>query len=133
MLLFLRLTGATGWRKSNRQEIRLRRILMAGRNSNLRDIEKQLNPLYYEISLLKFRVLEAGPEVRTQYRDQISNLSAQYTFVESQVQNWRDAEKDLREEQIIRAEENLQELQKNLDTVGQWIYIETANQVYSYY
>jgi hypothetical protein len=133
MLLFLRLTGATGWRKSNRQEIRLRRILMAGRNSKLRDIEKQLNPLYYEISLLKFRVLEAGPEVRTQYRDQISNLSAQYTFVESQVQNLRDAEKDLREEQIIRAEENLQELQKNLDTVGQWIYIETANQVYSYY
>jgi chromosome segregation ATPase len=78
-------------------------------------------------------VLEAGPEVRTQYRDQISTLSAQYTFVESQVQNLREAEKDLQEEQITRAEANLQELQKNLDTVGQWIYIETANQVCSYF
>jgi chromosome segregation ATPase len=106
---------------------------MANRNSNLHEIEKQLNPLYYEISLLRFRVLEAGPEVRTQYRDQISTLSAQYTFVESQVQNLREAEKDLQEEQITRAEANLQELQKNLDTVGQWIYIETANQVCSYF
>jgi hypothetical protein len=106
---------------------------MPARNSILHEIEKQLTPLYYEISLLKFRVLESGPEVRTQYHDQISTLSAQYTFVESQVQNLRDAEKDLQEEQIIRAEENLMELQKNLDTVGQWIYIETANQVYSYY
>jgi chromosome segregation ATPase len=106
---------------------------MAGKNSNLHDIEKQLNPLYYEISLLKFRVGEAGPEVRTQYRDQISTLSAQYNFVESQVQNLRKAEKNLREEQITRAEENLLELQKNLDTVGQWIYLETANQVCTYY
>lgn len=106
---------------------------MAGTKSNLHEIEKQLNPLYYEISLLKFRVLEAGPEVRTLYRDQISTLSAQYTFVESQVQNLREAEKDLLEEQITHAEENLHELQKNLDTVGQWIYIETANQVCSYY
>ena len=106
---------------------------MSGRNTNLHEIEKRLNPLYYEISLLKFRVGEAGPEVRTQYRDQISTLSAQYNFVESQVQNLREAEKDLKEEQITRAEENLQELQRNLDTVGQWIYIETANQVCSYY
>jgi chromosome segregation ATPase len=106
---------------------------MSGRNSDLHEIEKQLNPLFYEISLLKFRVGEAGPEVRTQYRDQISTLSAQYNFVESQVQNLRAAEKDLKEELIQRAEENLLDLQRNLDTVGQWIYIETANQVCSYY
>jgi chromosome segregation ATPase len=106
---------------------------MSGRNSDLHEIEKQLNPLFYEISLLKFRVGEAGPEVRTQYREQISSLSAQYSFVESQVQNLREAEKDLKEEQIQCAEEYLQELQRNLDTVGQWIYIETANQVCSYY
>jgi chromosome segregation ATPase len=106
---------------------------MSGRNSDLHEIEKQLNPLFYEISLLKFRVGEAGPEVRTQYRDQISTLSAQYNFVESQVQNLRAAEKDLKEELIQRAEENLLDLQRNLDTVGQWIYIETANQVCTYY
>jgi regulator of replication initiation timing len=106
---------------------------MSGRHINLHEIEKQLNPLYYEISLLKFRVGEAGPEVRTQYRDQVSTLSAQYNFVETQLQNLRAAEKELEEEQIILAEENLQELQRNLDTVGQWIYIETANQVCTYY
>jgi hypothetical protein len=106
---------------------------MAGWSTNIHEIEKQLNPLFYEISLLKFRVGEARPEVRTQYGEQISNLSAQYNFVESQVHNLRDAEKDVREEQITCAEQNLQELQRNLDTVGQWIYIETANQICSYY
>jgi L-lactate utilization protein LutB len=106
---------------------------MSARNSDLHEIEKQLNPLFYEISLLKFRVGEAGPEVRTQYREQLSTLSAQYNFVESQVKNLREAEKDLKEEQITRTEEYLQELQRNFDTVGQWIYIETANQVCTYY
>jgi chromosome segregation ATPase len=106
---------------------------MSARNSDLHEIEKQLNPLFYEISLLKFRVGEAGPEVRTQYREQLSTLSAQYNFVESQVKNLREAEKDLKKEQITRTEEYLQELQRNFDTVGQWIYIETANQVCTYY
>ncbi len=106
---------------------------MTTRNTDLHEIEKQLNPLYYEISLLKFRVGEASPEVRTQYRDLISNLSAQYNYVETQVNNLKAVEMELQEEQITYAEQNLQELQKNLDTVGQWIYIETANQVCSYY
>lgn len=106
---------------------------MSGKSFDLHEIEKQLNPLYYEISLLKFRIGEAGPEVRTQYSDQISTLSAQYNFVESQLQNLRDAEKELEQEQITRAEQNLHNLQRNLDTVGQWIYIETANQVCTYY
>jgi hypothetical protein len=106
---------------------------MAGKSTNIHEIEKRLNPLYYEISLLKFRVGEARPEVRTQYGEQISNLSAQYNFVESQIHKLRIDEKELLEEQITCAEQNLQELQRNLDTVGQWIYIETANQIYSYY
>ena len=77
---------------------------MSGRQKTEEQPTKRLNPLYYEISLLKFRVGEAGPEVRTQYRDQISTLSAQYNFVESQVQNLREAEKDLKEEQLISSQ-----------------------------
>ena len=106
---------------------------MTTRNTDLHEIEKKLNPLYYEISLLKFRVGESSPEVRTQYRDLISNLSAQYNYVETQVNGLKAVEMELQEEQITNAEQNLQELQKNLDTVGQWIYIETANQICSYY
>lgn len=106
---------------------------MNTRNADLHEIEKQLNPLYYEISLLKFRVGESSPEVRTQYRDLVSNLSAQYSYVEMQVNSLKAEEMELQEEQIIYAEQNIQELQKKLDTVGQWIYIETANQVCSYY
>jgi chromosome segregation ATPase len=106
---------------------------MAGISTNIHEIELQLNPLYYEISVLKFRVGEARPEVRTQYREQISNLSAQYNFIESQVHNLKGEEKDLLEDQITNTEQNIQELKRNLDTVGQWIYIETANQVCTYY
>jgi chromosome segregation ATPase len=101
--------------------------------TNLHEIEKQLNPLYYEVSLLRFRVGEARPEVRTQYRDMVSNLSAQYHYLEMEVKDLKEAEKGLQEERLTVAEQNLQELQEKLDTVGQWIYIETANQVCTYF
>ena len=106
---------------------------MISRKRRLHEIEIQFNPLYFEISLLKFRLGEASPILRTQYRDLISNLSAQYNFVESQVRNLKETENDLQEEQITLAQRNMQELQKTFDTVGHWIYNETANQVCSYY
>jgi hypothetical protein len=81
---------------------------------------------------LKFRVGEASPEVGTQYRDLISNLSAQYNFVATQVRSPKEMKKEPQEEQLILAEQHLQELRKNLDTIGQWIYLETANQVCAY-
>jgi chromosome segregation ATPase len=105
---------------------------MITRKTDLREIERQLNPLYYEISMLKFRVEESGPKVSTLYRSQVSSMSAQYKFLEAQVQNLK-AEKDIPEEQILRAEKNLRELQKTLNTIGQWIFMETANQICTYY
>jgi SPX domain protein involved in polyphosphate accumulation len=106
---------------------------MTSRKTRLHEIEIQFNPLYFEISLLKFRLGEASPTFRTQYRDLISNLSAQYNFVGSQVRSLQETENDLPEEQITLAQQNLRDLQKTFDTVGHWIYNETANQVCSYY
>jgi hypothetical protein len=106
---------------------------MINRNMDLHEIELQFNPLYFEISLLKFRVGEASPEVRTQCHDMISNLSAQYNFVETLVHGLKDAGNEIQDEQISFTQQNLQELQKNFDTVGHWIYIETTNQVCSFY
>jgi hypothetical protein len=106
---------------------------MISRNMRLHEIEIQFNPLYFEISLLKFRLGEASPTFRTQYRDLISNLSAQYNFVESQVRSLKETENDLQEEQITFTQQNLRELRKTFDRVGHWIYNETANQVCSYY
>ncbi|MEJ2600569.1 MAG: hypothetical protein P8Z00_19705 [Anaerolineales bacterium] len=71
--------------------------------------------------------------MRTQYRDMVSNLSAQYHYLEMEVKDLKEAEKGLQEERLTVAEQNLQELQEKLDTVGQWIYIETANQVCTYF
>jgi chromosome segregation ATPase len=107
--------------------------IMTTMKKRLQEIEIQFNPLYFEISLLKFRLGEASPTFRTQYRDLISNLSAQYNFVGSQVRSLKETENDLQEEQITFTQQNLRELQKTFDTVGHWIYNETANQVCSYY
>jgi uncharacterized protein involved in exopolysaccharide biosynthesis len=107
--------------------------IMTTMKTRLHEIEIQFNPLYFEISLLKFRLGETGPTIRTQYRDLISNLSAQYNFVDTQVRGLQEAENDLQEEQITLTQQNLRELQRTFDTVGHWIYNETANQVCSYY
>jgi hypothetical protein len=100
---------------------------------DLHEIELRLNPLYFEISLLKFRVGEASPEVRAKYRELISNLSDQYNCIESLVRNLRETENKVPDEQIKLAQQNLQELQKTFAMAGQLISIETANQVCAFY
>jgi hypothetical protein len=107
--------------------------MMAVKKVDLREIEIQLMPLFYEINVLKFRVEESRPEVRARYRDLLTNLSSQYNFVETQVRKLREAQDEAWEEQLTVITRNLQELQEKFNQVGQWIYLQTANQVSAYY
>jgi hypothetical protein len=107
--------------------------MMVTKKIDLREIEIQLMPLFYEINVLKFRVEESCPEVRARYRDPLITLSSQYNFVETQVRKLKEAQDEVWEEQLTVIEHNLQELQEKFNQVGQWIYLQTANQVSSYY
>ena len=100
---------------------------------DLREIELQLMPLFFEINVLKFRVEESRPEVRARYRDLLISLCSQYNFVETQVRKLKEAQDEAWEEQLMVIKHNLQELQDKFNQVGQWIYLQTANQVSSYY
>jgi predicted nuclease with TOPRIM domain len=106
---------------------------MAAQEVDLHNIEIQLMPFFFELSMLKFRVEEACPEVRAKYRDLVIALSSQYNFVQTQVRKLREMENDALEEQLTVTRHNLEELQEKFNTVGQWIYLETANHVSSYY
>jgi hypothetical protein len=107
--------------------------MMLRKKVSLREIEIQLMPLFYEINVLKFRVEESRPEVRARYRDLLTNLSSQYNFVETQVRKLKEAQDEAWEEQLTVITHNLQELQEKFNQVGQWIYLQTANQVSAYY
>jgi hypothetical protein len=107
--------------------------MMGIKKVDLHEIEIQLMPLFYEINVLKFRVEESRPEVRARYRDLLANLSSQYNFVETQVRKLKEAQDEAWEEQLTVITRNLQELQEKYNQVGQWIYLQTANQVSSFY
>lgn len=106
---------------------------MSKKKVSLREIELRLMPLFYEINVLKFRVEESCPEVRARYRDLLVNLSAQYNFVETQVRKLKDSQDESWEEQLAVITHNLQALQDKFNQVGQWIYLQTVNQMISCY
>ena len=102
------------------------------RKTDLHEIEVQLMPLFHEISVLKFRVEDSCPEVRTRYRDLLITLSSQYNFLEAQVRKLKEAQDEAWEEQLTVVRHNLEELQKKFEQVGQGIYLQTGNQ-FSFY
>lgn len=103
------------------------------KKTDLHEIEVQLMPLFHEISVLKFRVEESCPEVRARYREMLTTLSSQYNFLETQVRKLKEAQDEVREEQLTIIRHNLEELQKKFEQVGQGIYLQTGNQFSFYY
>lgn len=88
--------------------------------------EKLLYQQYFDISMLKSRVEAASPLERAKCKNQLRSLLDEYKLVEAQVGAMREPGDEIRTEEIRMANNGLQELQDDLDSVGHWIWIQTA-------
>ncbi len=99
---------------------------MIDRTSHLQNIEEQLMPLYYEISLLESKIEVANADVKDRGEEFVRSLHNQYKFVETQVQALSEDINGVSTREISEVDKSLKDLLCQFELIGQWIWVVTS-------
>lgn len=102
---------------------------MCTRETYLRDVVAQLLKLDFEITLMKFKVEQAMPEVMRECYCQVRSLQDQYRFVETQIQALGEEQDETWVDLCPEIDRGLQELSDSFASVGILIRMRLSEEV----
>jgi hypothetical protein len=102
---------------------------MCTRETYLQDVVAQLLKLNFEITLMKFRVEQAMPEVMRECYSHVKFLRGQYRAVETQIQTLEEEQGESWVDLCPGIDRGLQELSDAFESVGNLVRMRLAEEV----
>lgn len=102
---------------------------MHTRETYLRDVVAQLLKLNFEITLMKFKVEQAMPEVMRECYCHVKSLRDQYQGVENQIQTLEEEQAETWEDLCPEINRGLRELSDTFESVGNLVRMRLAEEV----
>ena len=102
---------------------------MCTRETYLQDVVAQLLKLNFEITLMKFKVEQALPEVMRECYCHVKSLRDQYQGVESQIQALEEEQGETWEDICPEIDRGLRELSDAFESVGNLVRMRLAEEV----
>ena len=103
---------------------------MCTREIYLQDVVAQLLKLNFEITLMKFKVEQAMPEVMRECYCHVRSLRDQYRIVETQVQALEEEQDETWVDLCPEIDRGLQELSDSFESVGTLVRMRLSEDVY---
>jgi hypothetical protein len=100
---------------------------MVAREAKVLALEKNLYPLYFEISVLKRRVDDVHPSGGGECCRELRALVAQYRSVEAMVQKLKESSDQVFEESFAAVERTVEELVRQVSALSPWIMMQLAD------
>ena len=106
---------------------------MIAREARVQLLERNLYPLYFELSVLKRRVEDASLGGHGECFQEMRTLIAKYRSVEAMVQALRESGEHAFEERFAAAEKQVNDLARYISAQSPWIMMQMADRYSTVY